>query len=138
MTDQAALPSPRHAFHFLLYSTMIAGVVVAFAAIRSYGEKLSAPAGSAGAIYGSATGQVDVSALLHVLLALALVITTARLLGAFFQLAHQPPVIGEIIAGILLGPSLLGRVAPMASHYLFPVSIAPFLNVISQVGVILF
>ena len=47
----------------------------------------------------------------HVLLALVLIIVAARLLGALFRRLQQPPVIGEVIAGILLGPSLLGRVA---------------------------
>ena len=138
MADSAVPANTHKALHLLLYGTMLAGVVVAFMGIRSCGEKLSAPATSASAIYGTAAGQVDVSVLLHVLLALALVITTARVLGTFFRVAHQPPVIGEILAGILLGPSLLGRFAPAVSHYLLPVTVAPFLNVISQVGVILY
>jgi Kef-type K+ transport system membrane component KefB len=140
MAASVAPAAPRNALHGLLYASMIAGVVVAFAGIRVWGEKLSAPPIRAGAevVYGSATGQVDASALLHILLALALVITTARLLGTLFRTAHQPPVIGEILAGILLGPSLLGRFAPLASHYLLPAAVAPFLNVISQVGVILY
>jgi Kef-type K+ transport system membrane component KefB len=138
MADSGAPAKSHSAFHVSLYGLMIAGVVLAFIGIRSWGEKLSAPPASAGIIYGTANGQVDVSTLLHVLLALALVITTARLLGSLFRAAHQPPVIGEIIAGILLGPSLLGRFAPSVSHYLLPATIAPFLNVIAQVGVILY
>ena len=47
-------------------------------------------------------------------------------------------MIGEIIAGILLGPSLLARAAPGVSAYLLPASIAPFLNVLSQIGVVLY
>jgi Kef-type K+ transport system membrane component KefB len=138
MADSAASADRRKALHLLLYGSMIGGVVVAFAGIRALGEKLSAPAVSAGPIYGRAAGQVDVNALLHVLLALAVVITTARLLGTVFRLAHQPAVIGEILAGILLGPSLLGRFAPALSQHLLPATVAPFLNVISQVGVILY
>jgi Kef-type K+ transport system membrane component KefB len=138
MADSAA-PANRHKlFHLLLYGVMLAGVVIAFLVIRAWGERLVAPAAAPGAIYGSAAGQVDVNALLHVLLALALVVTTARLLGTVFRVAHQPPVIGEILAGILLGPSLLGRVAPAVWHYLLPTTVAPFLNVIAQVGVILY
>jgi Kef-type K+ transport system membrane component KefB len=139
MAASAVAPAnSRKAIHLLLYGTMIAGVIAAFFGIRSYGDRLSAPAAIENTIYGSAAGQVDVSVLLHVLLALALVITTARLLGTLFRVAHQPPVIGEILAGILLGPSLLGRLTPAVSHYLLPVTVAPFLNVISQVGVILY
>ena len=47
-------------------------------------------------------------------------------------------MIGEVIAGILLGPSLLGRVAPGVAAYVLPPSVAPFLGVIAQLGVILY
>jgi Kef-type K+ transport system membrane component KefB len=47
-------------------------------------------------------------------------------------------VIGEVIAGILLGPSLLGHVSPAAMTYLLPPTVAPFLAIIAQIGVILF
>ena len=78
------------------------------------------------------------STLVHVLLALVVVILAARALGAAFRWIHQPPVIGEIVAGILLGPSLLGRVAPAAHAALLPAAIAPYLAAIAQIGVILF
>src|SRR5262249_43290110 len=74
----------------------------------------------------------------HVLLALLVVIVAARLLGAVFERLQQPAVIGEVIAGIFLGPSLLGRVSPDVSAYLLPASVAPFLSVLAQVGVVLF
>ena len=76
--------------------------------------------------------------LLHLLLALVVIIVAARLLGVVFRYLKQPPVIGEVIAGLLLGPSLLGRVAPSISGYLFPSAVTPFLGVLSQVGVILY
>jgi Kef-type K+ transport system membrane component KefB len=74
----------------------------------------------------------------HVLLAMIVVIIAARLLGAVFRRLAQPAVIGEVVAGILLGPSLLGRVAPEVSTYLLPPSVAPYLQIIAQLGVILF
>jgi Kef-type K+ transport system membrane component KefB len=74
-------------------------------------------------------------ALLHVLLALAAVIVTGRALGWAFARIGQPPVIGEVVAGILLGPSLLGR---EASALILPASVAPFLGVIAQLGAILY
>ncbi len=76
--------------------------------------------------------------LLHVLLALATVIVTARAVGAIFKLLRQPPVIGEVIGGILLGPSFLGRMAPEWYAYVLPPSAAPFLGVIAQLGVIFY
>jgi Kef-type K+ transport system membrane component KefB len=69
---------------------------------------------------------------------LAVVIVMARGLGTLFRSIGQPPVVGEIIAGIMLGPSLLGRVAPGASHYLLPPAVAPFLELISEFGVVLY
>ncbi|MBV9761557.1 MAG: cation:proton antiporter [Acidobacteriaceae bacterium] len=85
-----------------------------------------------------ALSAVHVNDFVHVLLALALVIATARTLGALFRWIQQPPVVGEMIAGILLGPSLLGRLAPGFAAYILPQSIAPLLNTISQFGVILY
>ena len=62
----------------------------------------------------------------------------ARAMGWLFRSASQPQVVGEILAGIVLGPSLLGRLAPGAEGYLFPAAVGPFLNIIAQVGVILY
>ena len=56
----------------------------------------------------------------HVLLALAVVVIAGHLLGRLLAAIGQPPVIGEVLSGILLGPSLLGRVAPGVEAYLFP------------------
>ena len=72
------------------------------------------------------------------LIALVVVIVAARLVGSLFAFLGQPPVVGEILAGILLGPSLLGRVAPALSAYLLPTTVAPILGILSQVGVILY
>ena len=76
--------------------------------------------------------------LLSVLLALTVIIITARLMGLLFSKLGQPAVIGEVIGGILLGPSLLGRLAPDAQAVLLPATALPFLNVIAQLGVILY
>ena len=74
-------------------------------------------------------------ALPHLLLALVAVLVAARAVGALFRRLGQPPVIGEVVAGILLGPSLLGRLAPGASAFLFPAEVLPHLEVIAQAGV---
>jgi Kef-type K+ transport system membrane component KefB len=118
------------------YLIMIAATVGVFMLLRSHGETLVAPAGSSGFGATEAGGQTE--ALMHVLLAMLVVILAARVLGAVFQKIHQPPVIGEIVAGIMLGPSLLGRLAPQVSAYLLPKAVAPYLGVLSQIGVILY
>ncbi len=74
----------------------------------------------------------------HVLLALAAVVATGQLLGRLFRLIGQPPVIGEVLAGILLGPSLLGRVWLEGYAYLLPNAVATPLHVIAQLGIILY
>src|SRR4029077_17653617 len=58
--------------------------------------------------------------------------------GALFRRIGQPPVIGEIVAGILLGPSLLGAVAPHAFTFLFPASSIGLLKLFAEIGVLLF
>lgn len=67
-----------------------------------------------------------------------MVLATARLLGIAFQHIGQPRVIGEMTAGILLGPSLLGHLARGAFSHLFPSDGLGALNTLSQVGLILF
>ena len=75
---------------------------------------------------------------LHVILALLVVVVAGHLVGRLLARAGQPPVIGEVVAGILLGPSLLGKIAPGAETYLFPAAARPALAVIAQFGVILY
>jgi Kef-type K+ transport system membrane component KefB/nucleotide-binding universal stress UspA family protein len=67
-----------------------------------------------------------------------LVIGLSRLLGVGLKRLGQPLVIAEVVAGILLGPSLLGLIAPGAMDALFPKSSLPQLGMISQVGLVLF
>jgi Kef-type K+ transport system membrane component KefB len=117
---------------------MLVATVVVFVGVRSFGMKLSAPASSEASRFVAAHSPAHAQVLLHVLLALLVIVLTARLFGALFQWVKQPPVIGEVIAGIALGPSLLGRIAPEVSEYVLPASVAPFLGTIAQVGVILF
>jgi Kef-type K+ transport system membrane component KefB/nucleotide-binding universal stress UspA family protein len=72
------------------------------------------------------------------LLQALIIIPLARLLGALFSKINQPLVIGEIIAGLLLGPSFLGWVAPEVYHFLFPETSLHGLNLLSQIGLIFF
>ncbi len=122
-----------------VYGLMIGALVLLYLWIRTYGNTLGAPPAPAGSnLFGSAASRASQGDLLHVLLALVVVIATARAMGWLFRSASQPQVVGEILAGIVLGPSLLGRLAPGAEGYLFPAAVGPFLNIIAQVGVILY
>lgn len=76
--------------------------------------------------------------LLLFFLQIAVIIVTARALGALFRRLHQPQVMGEMVAGILLGPSLLGWLAPELWAGLFPPASLGALGALSQTGLLLF
>jgi Kef-type K+ transport system membrane component KefB len=76
--------------------------------------------------------------LFTLVLQIAVILAVCRLAGSLFQKIHQPRVVGEMFAGIMLGPSLLGWMAPQVSAYLFPPASLGFLNALSQVGVVIF
>ncbi len=69
---------------------------------------------------------------------IALILLAARGVGFVLRRFSQPQVVGEMLAGILLGPSLLGLVAPSLSASLFPEETLPQLAAVSQVGVVIF
>jgi Kef-type K+ transport system membrane component KefB len=119
------------------YAAMLLAGVAIVLLVSRYGETLVAPPPAAPATVGAATPAAS-NVLLHVLLTLVAVVITGRFLGALLRGIGQPPVIGEVLAGILLGPSLLGRLSPGLSGYVLPPDVAPFLNVVAQLGVILY
>lgn len=115
----------------LVVSALAAWFVVARAATTP------APSPDAHAPVDASNGHA--SLLLHVLLCLAAVTLVARFFGGVFRrYLGQPAVMGEILAGLLLGPSVLGALWPAAYGYLLPASTAPFLGVIAKIGVVLF
>jgi len=116
------------------YGLMILGAIGALFLICSYGETLVAPSATAARWFAEVPARrADV--LLHVLVALTAVIITGLILAKCFAYLGQPPVIGEVVAGIVLGPSLLG---PQVSALILPPAVAPFLGVIAQLGVLLY
>lgn len=72
------------------------------------------------------------------ILQIGTILIVARLVGWLFSKLHQPRVVGEILAGTLLGPSLLGWLAPGVSSNLFPPDSLGHLNSLSQVGLLIF
>jgi Kef-type K+ transport system membrane component KefB len=75
---------------------------------------------------------------MHVLLAMFAIVVASRVMAWLFGRLRQPPVVGEVLAGILLGPSLLGRLSPGLAAQLLPAEVAPYLGVIAKLGVILY
>jgi Kef-type K+ transport system membrane component KefB len=75
------------------------------------------------------------SIVVHIVLVLGAIILLGRVFGAILRPIGQPPVIGEVLAGILLGPSLLG---PDLAARILPPEAAPALGAVAHLGVILF
>jgi Kef-type K+ transport system membrane component KefB len=87
----------------------------------------------------------SVDVLFHVLLTLAAVVALGHLLGRLFRRIGQPPVIGEVIAGLALGPSLLGVISPHTMNWFIPPAetdphgnVTAALETVAQLGVILY
>jgi Kef-type K+ transport system membrane component KefB len=119
------------------YLLLLLAAIAAYLWIRASGEALNAAAPAT-----SKDGPRDVLAtetLAHVLLALAAVTLAARTCGVLFhRFLGQPQVIGEMFAGLALGPSLLGAISPTLQHWILPPAAAPFLGMIAKVGVVMF
>jgi K+:H+ antiporter len=78
------------------------------------------------------------SSLSILLLQLVVIIVATRVVGNLFKRMGQPAVLGEIVAGVALGPSLLGWLLPQTMAFLFPVPSLETLKLLSQIGVALF
>lgn len=73
-----------------------------------------------------------------ILIQLIVILATARIMGWVFRKMGQPAVIGEMAAGLMLGPSLFGGIAPELYELAFPQSSFVTLNTVSRVGVWIF
>ena len=72
------------------------------------------------------------------LMQMLVVLGTAKLIGYLFTRMGQQSVMGEIVAGIVLGPSLFGWLMPEGFLFLFPTDSLPNLHLLSQIGLVLF
>jgi Kef-type K+ transport system membrane component KefB len=72
------------------------------------------------------------------LLQILIILATCRVVGSLFKKIGQPTVIGEILAGIILGPSLLGSLLPDVYAFVFPEESFSNIQILSQIGLIFF
>lgn len=108
------------------------GVLSAYAGLR-------APAAVAPTPLGAAAAPVNATLRLPIFLAqIVVVLVLSRVVGKALRAIGQPQVVGEMVAGLLLGPSILGWVSPDAYHMLFPIGTVRFLGAVSQIGLLLF
>ena len=92
----------------------------------------SSPTVIAGLAHNASTG------LSHLILQLAIILSVSTAVGWAFTRGGQPAVLGEMTAGILLGPSLFGLVAPQAFLFIFAPASLDALRLFSQIGVCIF
>jgi Kef-type K+ transport system membrane component KefB len=71
-------------------------------------------------------------------IAVAVILIFSKGVSWLLGKAGQPPVVSEMLAGVLLGPSLLGLLLPGVEHWLFPAPLLPILYVVGQIGLVLF
>lgn len=142
----------RSALFYLVTLTVVgAGILL----VLHLGAGLPVPQGHAAARAavshaGGAAGGSAVAAVLsglganvndplsHLFVQLLVIIVASRLTGMAFVRCGQPAVVGEMAAGILLGPSLFGWLAPEAFQFVFPATSLGVLKLLSQIGVCLF
>jgi K+:H+ antiporter len=72
------------------------------------------------------------------LLSVAVIIVTGRLLALLLRRFRQPPVLGELVAGIVLGPSLLGLVGSDLPTVVIPIEVRPAIAAVGSIGLVLF
>ncbi len=138
-TPHSAAPAPSFRIGAVaLYGAMLVGAIVLFLLIDRWGAALTAPVSVAAGAPGEVSLAAKADPLVHVLVALTAVLIAGRVLAVLFRYLGQPPVIGEVVGGILLGPSFLGRVWPDAAAFILPPSVAPNLGMIAQLGVVLY
>lgn len=74
--------------------------------------------------------------LLEIIIQLIVIVACARAAGAFFRRLGQPQVCGEIAAGLILGPSVLGALLPHAQRMLFDPAASAHVSLLSQIGLV--
>lgn len=123
----------------IVYTLMVVLTVIAYFGIRWIGETTLTTAAvvAEGVAEAKPIKPVD-HTIYHVLLALMIILVAGRVFGKLLGLVGQPQVIGEVVAGIALGPSFLGWISPDTMNYVLPKQVLPFLGVIAQIGIILY
>ena len=108
------------------------------AANRSIELTLRAPGAEATERVSATLRREPGSLVAHFLVAVAAVMLAARLLGMAALRLRQPRVMGEVLAGIALGPTLLGALFPGVQAALFPEDVVPYIGVVAQLGLVFY
>jgi Kef-type K+ transport system membrane component KefB len=118
------------------YGVLVAVPAMLVVVLLRIGERLPAAAGTAVTPRSGAGAPVFDLGLLA--LQIVVIVAAARFAGSLLARLGQPRVVGEMTAGLVLGPSVLGRLAPSLAAAVFPAPSLGFVNAVSQVGLLLF
>jgi Kef-type K+ transport system membrane component KefB len=130
-------PTAGRKLVLLAYGAMLVAAVGVYLWIRARGSELAPSLPPVAPEPGLPASGGNLLA--HVLLGLAVVTLLTRGFGHVFRrFLRQPPVMGEIVAGLVLGPSVLGALVPGVQRFVLPDEAVPYLGMISKVGVVLF
>ncbi len=121
------------------YGLLVGIPAILIAVLLRIGEQLPAATAAAGAAAtprpASGAAAFDLGLLT---LQIVVIVAASRLAGGLLARFGQPRVVGEMAAGLILGPSVFGRLAPSLSAAVFPGPSLGFVNAIAQVGLLLF
>ena len=131
---------PARAQLFRTYAALVGVPALALFVILRAGETLAPAAGPTPTpVDPGVVSQPGMAANVPLLLVQVIVVlVAARVVGIIVRRLGQPQVVGEMLAGIALGPSVLGAYAPSVSNALFPASSLGLLNALSQIGLLVF
>jgi Kef-type K+ transport system membrane component KefB len=134
-TEQRLLPAQARGIVTAVALTAAAALLLAaaFAARWLTPAQAVAHAGAAAKLAPS-----PVQLLWRLFFAVAVIAVLARICGVLAGRLGQPPVLGEIVAGLILGPTVLGTLAPGVIHALLPAAVLPNLSMLAQAGLIIF
>jgi Kef-type K+ transport system membrane component KefB len=130
------------------YATLVGLPALALVVILRFGASVAPasrlvvsvpnPAPTAAATRAAPAASGSVPDLPLLLVQIVVILVAARLVGALMRRVGQPQVVGEMLAGIALGPSVLGAQMPKLAAMLFPATSLGFINALSQIGLLVF
>jgi len=124
--------------HFFGYGVLFILSIAAICSLLHLGSLTFDDAATVQAASALAKKSTDANPLFLTLLSLTMIIAVSRVVGSLFKAIGQPQVMGEVVGGILLGPSFLSTLAPQFVNTVLSPESMPFLGVISQIGVLLY
>ncbi len=132
-TERRLIPAPARGLLVAL------GLIVASAILVAAGYTMGWFSSGHLAPHGTRPSAADpVQLLAQITLAVGVICGLATLGGALLRRIGQPPVVGEILAGLILGPSVVSTLAPGLHHAILPPLVMPYVNLSAQAGLAIF